>query len=447
VGAGPVNGHNVGAGPSRVNVGAGPSDGLNVGAGLPNVLAPPVGLQMLVPSRPLAAPRPTPGAGLASAAAPSLPSFANFLGLSPARAETQTGGPYRADQTVLPFDLPYGAPRESNLEARASPAVVASPLVPVSFGMRGPTALSQSAGAELVKLTVQTPKLVIDDKTDPKTIPVQTKAFVRDVLKVFALAQWGVCDDARCLFLSQALVGIAKSWFDTWSLATKTYTTNDILVHLQRRFAPQIQSLEEDARLKLQKLSFRMREVETVIAYQSRFEAVITDIPTITEGERLFAFRSGLNEVLAAACAVDRANLPFVSYDDLVLHALGEERRLLATRQTRSAIRSNAALLQSADADLTDSEPEPTAVGRRPPRSALALVRPPTKHTAGRAASQPNVGRAKKPTKYRAPDGTVIPFAALEMRRRSDPPRCFCCGELGHSSNACPRGGTVDPPQ
>ncbi len=113
---------------------------------------------------------------------------------------------------------------------------------------------------------------------------MQTKAFVRDVLKVFALAQWGACDDARCLFLSQAMVGIVKSWFDTWSLATKTYTTNDILVHLLRRFAPQIQSLEEDARLKLQKLSFRMREGETVIAYQSRFEALSTDIPTDDHG-------------------------------------------------------------------------------------------------------------------------------------------------------------------
>jgi hypothetical protein len=81
-------------------------------------------------------------------------------------SESQTGGPYRADQSVLPIGLPYGVPRESNLEARASPAVVASPLVPVSLGMRGPTALSQSTGAELVKLTVQTPNLVIDDKTD-----------------------------------------------------------------------------------------------------------------------------------------------------------------------------------------------------------------------------------------------------------------------------------------
>jgi hypothetical protein len=63
---------------------------------------------------------------------------------------------------------------------------------------------------------------------------------------------------------------------------------------------------------------------------------------------------------------------------------LGEERRLLATRQTRSAIRSIAALLQSADADLIDCEPEPTAVGR----SALAVVRPPMKHTADRTASR-----------------------------------------------------------
>jgi hypothetical protein len=79
----------------------------------------------------------------------------------------------------------------------------------------------------------------------------------------------------------------------------------------------------------------------------------------ITEGERLFAFRSGLSEGLAAACAVDRANLPFVSYDDLVLHALGEERRALAIRQARAAIRSNTAALQLVDEDdaMADAQP------------------------------------------------------------------------------------------
>ncbi len=55
--------------------------------------------------------------------------------------------------------------------------------------------------------------------------------------------------------------GIAKSWFDTWSVTTTTYTTNDILV---LRPAATVratnQSLEEDARLKLHNLSYRMRE-------------------------------------------------------------------------------------------------------------------------------------------------------------------------------------------
>ncbi len=166
------------------------------------------------------------------------------------------------------------------------------------------------------------------------------------------------------------MIGVAKTWFDTWSLATKTYTTRDILVQLLRHFAPQIQSLEEDARLKLRNLTYRMLVGENVVTYQSRFEALITDIPMITEGERLFAFRSGLSEGLAAACAVNRANLPFVSYDDLVLHALGEERRALATRQAHTAIRSNTAALQLVDEDdaMDDALP-PCKHGRRAPRS------------------------------------------------------------------------------
>jgi hypothetical protein len=120
----------------------------------------------------------------------SSPSLTSWVCHLRARAETQTVPPHAgADPNARHFDLPPGAPTEGTFEARASPAVVTLPYAPVSLGMRGPTALSQPAGAELVKLTVQTPKLIIDDTTDPETIPVKTKAFVRDVLKVFALAQ------------------------------------------------------------------------------------------------------------------------------------------------------------------------------------------------------------------------------------------------------------------
>ncbi len=41
-----------------------------------------------------------------------------ILEIAAISAETQTG-PYRADQTILPFEFPSGAPHESNLEARA----------------------------------------------------------------------------------------------------------------------------------------------------------------------------------------------------------------------------------------------------------------------------------------------------------------------------------------
>ena len=238
------------------------------------------------------------------------PSGGSFPGLTFLDRSTNMVGPETARAEVLtdPFGpaLPTNQPA-AVLEARASPAAAPPPVAAVSFGLRDPTTGSQPASAELLKLTVQTPKLTIDEKTDAKAIPVRAKAFVRDVLRVFALVPWGGNDAACCLFLSQAMVGIAKTWFDTWSLAKKTYTAQEVLVQVLRRFAPQIQSLEEDARQKLSSLSYRMLSGETVVSYQSRFEALITDVPLMTEGERLFAFRRGLSEALATACAVDRS--------------------------------------------------------------------------------------------------------------------------------------------
>ncbi len=141
-----------------------------------------------------------------------------------------------------------------------------------------------------------------------------------------------------------------------------------------------------------------------------------------------------------------------MSYDDLVLHALGEERRALATRQTRAAIRSNTAALQLVDEDdLMEVAAPPPKTGRRPPHSAptaaLAVARQPLKHhspKSGKPSASRNKApasdraapgdRAMEPTKYRTPEGYVVPFGIMNQRRRADPPLCFCCGQPGHAS-------------
>jgi hypothetical protein len=263
------------------------------------------------------------------------------------------------------------------IEARASPLVAALPQTAVSFGQQGMTTGSRHTGADLLKLNIPAPKLIISDKTDWKTLPTRVRAFVRDVQHVFSLAPWGSSDEARCLFLSQALVEHAKDWYDQWSLARKQYTSAEVLANLVLRFAPQIQSFEEEARVKLRQLSYRMTASDTVPAYQSRFEALLSDIPHITEGERVFSFRQGLTEALASACAIDKDNQPFVSYAALVVHALGAEHRTLATRQTRAAIRSNTAAVQLAEDAVMMENDRPPPTPRAP--AALYVERAPMK--------------------------------------------------------------------
>ncbi|GIL85094.1 hypothetical protein Vretifemale_13726 [Volvox reticuliferus] len=304
----------------------------------------------------------------------------------------------------------------------------------------------------MLKLAIPTPKLNIDEKSDVKTTPVCVRAFVRDVVKLFALVAWGQIDEARCLFLSQALSGQAKMWFDSWSLATKEYTSNHVIVQLIQRFAPQIQSLEEEARLKLYQLMYCMTPGESIAAYRSCFEALITDIPSITEGELLFAFRQGLTESLHAACTVDNLNQPFKKYSDLVQHALGEERRIVATRQARAAIRSNAVAAQSVEGDVEMVNAAGPSTSRPPhgaPTAALAVNHPEMKKK-GRPQQHKLRGQSAAthddlaPTKFYDVNDRNIPYGVYVKRRAARV--CLCCRSKDHHYNECPRRPQHRPP-
>jgi hypothetical protein len=189
--------------------------------------------------------------------------------------------------------------------------------------------------------------LLLDGKLEAKQIAARVKAFIRDASTFFDVVPWGSDQRSCCLFLSQALRGNAKVWYDEWSLSQRSLSVSLILDNLRIRFAPQIVSTEKEARQKLADRSYAMRSGENVPAYHARFEALIQDIPTITESERLFWFHLGLSAALSPKCAADLNGLPFPSYTVLVQFAEGEERRQLVERQTRSALRSNHVALQA----------------------------------------------------------------------------------------------------
>ncbi|GIL67993.1 hypothetical protein Vafri_21257, partial [Volvox africanus] len=162
-----------------------------------------------------------------------------------------------------------------------------------------------------------TPVLLLDDKLDAKKTSARVRAFIRDVNLFFGVIPWGRDQRSCCLFLSQALRGNAKVWYDEWSLSQTQLTVESILDNLRIRFAPQILSVEQEARQKLADKSFYMRAGENVPAYHAHLEALFQDIPDIHPREKLFWFQQGLSGVLQPKCAADEKGRPFTSYDDL----------------------------------------------------------------------------------------------------------------------------------
>ncbi|GIL88876.1 hypothetical protein Vretifemale_16802 [Volvox reticuliferus] len=232
--------------------------------------------------------------------------------------------------------------------------------------------------AELPRVSLPTPALMLDDKLDAKKASARVRAFIRDVNLFFGIIPWGRDQRSCCLFLSQALRGNAKVWYDEWSLSQTQLTVESILENLRIRFAPQILSVEQEARQKLADKSFYMRTGENVPAYHARLEALFQDIPDIHPREKLFWFQQGLSGVLQPKCAADERGRPFTSYDDLVRHASGEEARILAERRFRSGVRSNAIAMQDVDGDdameASDGEPPAKRVRARAPQAATAAV-------------------------------------------------------------------------
>ncbi|GIL56927.1 hypothetical protein Vafri_12212 [Volvox africanus] len=150
-----------------------------------------------------------------------------------------------------------------------------------------------NSAAELPRVSLPTPVLLLDDKLDAKKTSARVRAFIRDVNLFFGVIPWGRDQRSCCLFLSQALRGNAKVWYDEWSLSQTQLTVESILDNLRIRFAPQILSVEQEARQKLADKSFYMRAGENVPAYHARLEALVQDIPDIHPREKLFGFNKG----------------------------------------------------------------------------------------------------------------------------------------------------------
>jgi hypothetical protein len=241
-------------------------------------------------------------------------------------------------------------PGPSAVAAATTPA----PEAPLASG-RGDRRLSAADDQEVIKVQIPSPTLEFDEKTPQHLVTRRVRAFIRDAANLFGLASWGHSDPARCLFLANAFKGVSKTWHDDWTLSRRVYTSDALLDALQARFAPEILSRDSEARIKLARARYCMRQGETVSAYQTRFESILSDIPDITESERIFWFQAGLSVVLSGSCAADHIGRPFTSYDTLVLHTKGEELRIIAAKRSRSALHLNSVTQDDDDMDADDA--------------------------------------------------------------------------------------------
>lgn len=280
----------------------------------------------------------------------------------------------------------------------------------------------------------------------------------------------GHLDHMRCLFLATALEGAAKTWHDSWTTARETYTSDELLTALLDQFAPQILSREDEARHKLASGKHRMRTGESVAAYRSRFEALVSVIPSLTDSERRFWFHQGLSADLAGDCAADTNGRTFSTYSQLVQYALGVETRLLAKKlaekQTRPSARLNAVAVQE-PSDMSEGEDAPPAgpKQRRAPSVAAAAAAPAAKGGAGERPRKGPGGGARGAAGQGAGEGSgKRQGAASEWQRvsgrkrrerdeewldtfcctrqeytaRKKSSRCLRCGSKQHRAQDCP---------
>ncbi|GIL65729.1 hypothetical protein Vafri_19356, partial [Volvox africanus] len=153
---------------------------------------------------------------------------------------------------------------------------------------------------EVIKLSIPVPKLHVShdmkQKNAERSTADATRAYLRDVRKYLQLVRGGDRDAVRCLFVGNTLEGMAKTWYDQWTTARENFTFDELTAALLARFAPEVQPRDVEARNALASGLYHMRSNETVPSYQSRFEALVTPIADLSEGDRIFWFQRGLSE-------------------------------------------------------------------------------------------------------------------------------------------------------
>ena len=327
-------------------------------------------------------------------------------------AATETGA--RRDAAAVAVQL-----------ANATLGDTASP--PVGGGVPGATdsARDGDSGSRGIKVPISPPELNLDGLKSQQQI-LRARAFLRDLKRYFAVAEWGSKDEARCVYIAGALKGSAKTWYDDWSLSVgDSFTSEQLLKAIRDRFAPVILSLSEEARNKLSMRRYGMRgDKEAVAAYLTRFNALVTPIHDITTSERIYWFRTGLTEKLASKCARDTDGHPFTCFNRLVQHALNcESKKAAGAFAAASSLRLNFA--QAADDAGMETDEEAPAPKRQKRAGG-----------AGPSVAVAEIPDGSLPCPPRTSEETKFGVSKAVLAQRKEAKTCYVCGKSGHGARA-----------
>ncbi|PNH02260.1 hypothetical protein TSOC_011779 [Tetrabaena socialis] len=286
-----------------------------------------------------------------------------------------------------------------------------------------------------IRVSFPTPKLDVPSGTTPD--PEHVRAFVADVRAYFGVAGWGENPTAQKLFLSGSLYGEAKRWHVTWTRAFPGYTMDQVFDALLTRFAPAVHTRAYEARQSLLGGHLRQQANEAVATFAGRFEALLQDLPELSEGDRVFHFRSALLPYLREQCAVSPTFEDHRTYAELRQHALGVEKQYLARADERLALKSKDPTIRGmAVASATgrfgrgnrgSGDSGPTGNRRRNRAEAFGEDR----------GNENGGGDNSVLSTYRGLDGAYIPRERVEAAAKLD--LCFACLHPDHLYRECPQ--------
>ena len=229
---------------------------------------------------------------------------------------------------------------------------------------------------------------------------------------------------------------IFPEWLDSYAVSFPAEKSEP--EHLWRlfieRFDLQVRSDASLAEEKLLSGTVKMRQHDNVAAYLARFRDVVQRVPAMPVSLRIRYFQQGLSPALSRTCAVNFWGKEFATFEQLIEHVLGEERKMTAHVNFEPNSRAPGSRRGSRQGNNGMIVVQGAAVERASWQSGAS--------GRGRGGEVHNVQRAGPPAEnvlswVKDMAGNRISKIEYQRLRELEPAHCFNCWERGHTSTHC----------